>query len=141
MRYCEYKASTNVDVSGIRLYIDQRTSSAKLAVHVVPGNRSAHGYMGSRDDVRFSKPSCSVILKSGRKCPGAEVVTCHNRRACPLGRNGRLPCSTHRAEQSPTREYGRSSLFTNVTHSSPFNAHASDGRRTVRAVRFHAFYY
>ena len=47
--HCEHKASANVDVSGIRPDIDQWVSSTKLAVHVVPRNRSAHGHIRSRD--------------------------------------------------------------------------------------------
>src|SRR5579863_5182174 len=39
----------NINVSGIRSYIHKRATAAKLAVHLVPGNLSAHRDIRRRD--------------------------------------------------------------------------------------------
>jgi hypothetical protein len=60
-------------VSGIRLYIDQRASAAKPAIHV-PGNGSADGYIGSRDTAAAGMSSDIVAARSSGISPGVDAA-------------------------------------------------------------------
>jgi hypothetical protein len=61
-------------VSGIRPDIDQRASSAKLAIHVVPRNRATHGYIGSCDMAAARMSSDVVATRPGQGDIGAAGV-------------------------------------------------------------------
>ena len=61
-------------MSGIRLYIDQGASSAKLAIHIVPGNDSTHGYIASRDTAAAGMSSNIVAARPGKRDVGAAGV-------------------------------------------------------------------